>query len=217
MPYFAVFYDVVEDFVTRRAAFREEHLRRVSESYARGELLLAGALDDPADRALLVFLAHDKHVIESFVHNDPYVVNGLVKHWELRPWNVVTGNEACPSPSVPARPTEISRVWSARTTETKWPLYREHFTKNVLPELRAITGYLGATLYVRHIGDEREILVETYWRSLDHIHVFAGVDLETAVVAEDAAAILADFDNRVRHYDIVLSDCAPAASAPATK
>jgi uncharacterized protein len=216
MPYYAVFYEVVDHFVNRRARFREEHLRRVSEYYARGELILAGALADPADRALLIFHAQDKQVVESFIHNDPYVTNGLVKKWELHPWNVVSGNEASPAPSVPARPSQISRFWTARTTEHKWPLYREHFSKTVLPELRAINGYLGATLYVRHVGDEREILVETFWRSLEAIHLFAGVDLETAVVAEEAAAVLTDYDHHARHYEIVLSDCAPAASAPTT-
>jgi hypothetical protein len=67
---------------------------------------------------------------------------------------------------------------------------------------------------VRHVGADRDILVETYWRSLDAIHLFAGVDLESAVVADEAAAVLTDHDHRVRHYEIVLSDCGPAASAP---
>jgi uncharacterized protein YciI/heme-degrading monooxygenase HmoA len=216
MPYFAVVYEVVDSFVARRAAFRPEHLRRVAESYASGELILAGALGDPVDRALLIFHAHNKGVVESFIHNDPYVTNGLVKKWEIRPWHVVSGNEVSPSPAVPVRPSEIARVWTARTSEDKWPHYREHFSKSVLPELRAINGYLGATLYVRHVGADRDILVETYWRSLDAIHMFAGVDLETAVVAGEAATILTDFDHRVRHYEIVLSDCGPAASAPTT-
>lgn len=217
MAYYAVFYDVVADYVQRRAAYREKHLACVSESYARGELVLAGALADPTDRALLVFHAPDRSVVEAFVKNDPYVVNGLVKKWEIRPWNVVTGNEAWPNNVVPAHPTEIVRAWSARATNENWPLYREHFSKNVLPQLRAISGYLGATLYVRHAGNQREILVETLWRSLDALHAFAGVDLETAVVEHEAAALLTDYDRRVRHYEIVLSDPAPGTAAHAKK
>jgi uncharacterized protein YciI/heme-degrading monooxygenase HmoA len=217
MPYYAVFYDLVDDFLARRTAFREEHLRRISECYARGELLLGGALADPADSALLVFHVHDKRIPEAFIQNDPYVVNGLVKEWKLRSWSVVTGNEASPNPVLPSHPTEIARSWSARTTEEQWPRYREHFAKKVLPELRAISGYLGATLYVRHVGDQREILVESFWRSLDDIHVFAGVDLETAVVAEEAAAVLTEYDARARHYEIVLSDWAPGTGASTTK
>ena len=206
MPYYAVFYEVVDDFVARRGEFREAHLHRVSESYARGELILGGALAEPADRALLVFHVADKQTVLSFVQSDPYVVNGLVKKWEVRPWNVVTGNEAAPTPVVPKHPTEIVRAWSARTSAEKWPHYREHFTKNVLPELHELSGYLGTTLFVRTAGDQREILVETYWRSLEAVRAFAGLDLDAAVVASEAAAELTEYDKRVRHYEIVVTD-----------
>lgn len=91
MPYFALFYKVVKDFDTRCAGFRQEHLRYAEQAHARGELFLAGALADPADRALLVFHAEDRTVAESFARKDPYVLSGLVAHWEVRPWMVVIG------------------------------------------------------------------------------------------------------------------------------
>ncbi len=93
MKYFALFYSVVDDFLSRRAPYRAEHLRLASEAHRRGELVLAGALGDPADRALLVFRASDSSVAETFARKDPYVVNGLVTTWEVRPWAVVIGNE----------------------------------------------------------------------------------------------------------------------------
>jgi len=93
MKYYALFYYVVDDFVARRAEYREEHLGLVREAYRRGELLLAGAFTDPTDRALLVFRAEDRSVAEGFAQNDPYVTKGLVTRWEVRPWAVVIGNE----------------------------------------------------------------------------------------------------------------------------
>ena len=93
MSYFALFYYVVDDFVTRRAPYREEHLRLVRAAHQRGELLMAGALTDPADRALLVFRTVDRSLVEVFARNDPYVINGLVTRWEVRPWAVVIGEE----------------------------------------------------------------------------------------------------------------------------
>ncbi len=93
MAYFALFYDVVEDYVTRRTPFRQEHLKLASEAHARGELVMGGAFADPADRVLIVFQANDRSVAESFARNDPYVMNGLVKRWEVRPWTVVIGNK----------------------------------------------------------------------------------------------------------------------------
>jgi heme-degrading monooxygenase HmoA len=98
------------------------------------------------------------------------------------------------------------RRWSARTTEAQLPKYLEHFSKNVLPELRRVPGYLGAMESLRRLDNEIEIVVETTWRSLESIRNFAGPDLEAAVVADQAAALLTDFDRRVRHYEIAVTD-----------
>ena len=212
MNYYALLYELVDDMVNRRVPFREELMRLARESRERGELVLAGALTEPVDRALLVFQVDDKSKVESFARKDPYVVNGLAKKWEIRPWNVVVGNEqpasptdSATAPSAPAAGT-ILRRWSARTSEARLPKYLEHFTKNVLPELHRVPGYLGATVSHRHLESEVEIFVETTWRSLDSIRNFAGPDLETAVVTGQAAALLTDFDRRVHHSEIAVTD-----------
>jgi uncharacterized protein YciI len=81
-------YDAVDDFINRRTPFREEHLRLIRESHARGEIVLAGALGTPPDGGLLVFKA-PTNVAERFAREDPYVINGLITRWVVRPWNVV--------------------------------------------------------------------------------------------------------------------------------
>ena len=83
-------YTLAEDYLERRAALREDHLALARAAHERGELLLAGALPDPFDRALLVWTA-PREVVERFVEADPYVVHGLVTSWTVRPWNVVIG------------------------------------------------------------------------------------------------------------------------------
>jgi uncharacterized protein YciI/heme-degrading monooxygenase HmoA len=196
--------------VNRRVPFRGEHLRLARESRERGELVLAGALAEPVDRALLVFHVDDKSRVEAFARKDPYVVNGLAKKWEVRPWNVVVGNEQPASSPVTASPAQaagtILRRWSARTTASQLPQYLEYFAKNVLPELRRVPGYLGAIVSHRRFESEVEIVVETTWRSLESIRNFAGPDLEAAVVTAEAAALLASFDRRVRHSEIAVTD-----------
>ena len=89
MRYFALTYEVVPDFIARRAAFRDAHLRLVREANARGLLMLAGALGDPPDGALLVFRADSPSPVEAFARANPYVTEGLVTVWRVRPWNVV--------------------------------------------------------------------------------------------------------------------------------
>jgi uncharacterized protein YciI len=93
MGYYALFYDVVNDFLSRRSEYRDGHLRLAREAQRRGELLLAGAFTDPPDRALLVFRVPERAVVEEFARNDPYVAGGLVTRWEVRSWAVVIGNE----------------------------------------------------------------------------------------------------------------------------
>src|SRR6266849_706573 len=115
MNYYALFYELVDDMINRRVPFREEHLRLARESRQRGELVLAGALAEPVDRALIVFHVDDKSKVEAFARKDPYVVNGLAKKWEVRPWNVVVGNEQPTSSTSPALATgSILRRRSAR-------------------------------------------------------------------------------------------------------
>ena len=97
MPYFALTYDVVEDFVNKRTPFRPAHLKEVRDAHARGELIMAGALGEPAG-ALLIFRAADKSTAEHFATNDPYVKEGLVKTWKVRPWTVVVGQDPSETP-----------------------------------------------------------------------------------------------------------------------
>ena len=83
-------YTLADDYLERRAALREQHLALCRAAHERGELLMAGALPDPYDRALLVWTA-PREVVERFAESDPYVVHGLVTAWTVRPWNVVIG------------------------------------------------------------------------------------------------------------------------------
>jgi uncharacterized protein len=94
MGYYLLEYALIDDYIARRAAFREEHLGLAREARDRGELVLAGALAEPADRAVLVWRTDDQAMIERFVDVDPYVRNGLVTSWTIRPWTVVVGDEA---------------------------------------------------------------------------------------------------------------------------
>ncbi len=100
----------------------------------------------------------------------------------------------------------IARVWSAHTTPALAPAYVDHLKTHVLPAVRKVPGYSGAMLLEREVAGAIEVLVITWWRSLEAIHGFAGADVEDAVVADEAAALLTQFDRRVRHYTLVVQD-----------
>ena len=106
MGYYALFYHVVDGFVERRTPFREAHLAHARLAANRGELVLGGALAEPADTALIVFHSDSPDAAKAFAEKDPYVCNGLVQRWEVRPWNVVVGaNADIPSATASGRVT----------------------------------------------------------------------------------------------------------------
>ena len=98
--HYLLMYEVGPEYLERRAAFREEHLRLAWQAHARGELVLGGALADPVDGAVLLFQGESPESAERFAAADPYVRHGLVSHWRVRPWITVAGREA----ATPIRP-----------------------------------------------------------------------------------------------------------------
>ena len=99
--HYLLFYDVTPDYPTRRMQFRNEHLKLAWEAVERGELVLGGALGDPVDGAILFFQGRSPEAAERFAQADPYVRNGLVTRWRVRPWTTVVGESA----ATPVRPS----------------------------------------------------------------------------------------------------------------
>src|SRR5512132_1584216 len=94
MQHFLLFYEAGPDYLARRPHFRAEHLRHAWSAAGRGEIVVAGALADPVDGAVLMFRGEDKSVAEDFARVDPHVVNGLVARWHVREWTTVVGELA---------------------------------------------------------------------------------------------------------------------------
>jgi uncharacterized protein YciI len=94
MAHFLLIYELADDYLERRPAFRGEHIGLALAAAERGELVLGGALADPADHALLLFEGETSAAAESFAKTDPYVTNGLVRSWRVRAWTTVVGKAA---------------------------------------------------------------------------------------------------------------------------
>lgn len=223
--HYLLFYEVGEDFVSGRAAFRDAHLQKAWEASARGELVLAGALANPVDGAVLLFRGDSPEVAEKFAKADPYVTNAAVKRWHVREWTTVVGEDAATpvGPRAAAagkRPlTESStpagglasfggkgmilRMWRGRSTVEKAGDYVRHATKKVFPGLRAIEGHRGAYLLRRAVDNAIEFVALTLWESMGAVRRFAGVEPEKAVIEPEARAILSSFDESVTHFEVV--------------
>lgn len=106
----------------------------------------------------------------------------------------------------------VARTWYARVTPQNVDAYRTHYVEKNLPKLRAVKGFIGAQLSTRAADGSVEILVITFWQSLAAIDAFASPDREAAVVPPDMAPLLVSYDNKVRHFEIVVDTFATAHS-----
>jgi uncharacterized protein len=102
--HYLLIYEGDENWVTKRAQFRDAHLAAAWAASDRGEIILAGALKNPDDGvvsgAVLLFTGDSQAVAEVFAKADPYVVNGVVKRWYIREWVTVAG----PGAATPVKP-----------------------------------------------------------------------------------------------------------------
>jgi hypothetical protein len=102
VPHFLLLYELAPDYLDRRSHFRDRHLAHAWEAADRGALLLAGAVGDPVESALLLFSAAD--AASAFAGADPYVREGLVRSWRVVPWATVAGSDA----AAPLRPVDAA-------------------------------------------------------------------------------------------------------------
>ena len=223
--HYLLFYEVGEDYASRRAEFREAHLEKAWKASERGELVLGGALANPLDGAVLLFRGSSPEIAENFAKDDPYVTSGAVKRWHVREWTTVAGEDA----AMPVRPVAVAagkqtltdspntvggdrsprnkgmilRMWKARSTFDRSGEYVQHATKKVFPTLRAIEGHRGAYLLRRAVDGAIELVVLTLWESMEAVCRFAGKEPEKAVVESEARTALTSFDDSVTHFEIV--------------
>jgi len=96
----------------------------------------------------------------------------------------------------------IVRIWRGQATNAQADAYFRHVTGTVFPSLKDLAGHRGAWLLRRQADGQTEFLALTLWESLDSIRAFAGDDIATAIVEPEARAVLADFDDFARHYEV---------------
>src|SRR5215472_5925953 len=101
--HYLLFYEVDEEYISKRGNFREAHLAKAWKASERGELVLGGALANPVDGAVLLFKGDSPEVAEQFARTDPYLINGLIKRWYVREWTTVAGTDAA-MPMMPIKP-----------------------------------------------------------------------------------------------------------------
>jgi heme-degrading monooxygenase HmoA len=97
----------------------------------------------------------------------------------------------------------ISRHWRGLVRPDQARAYEKHLLEQTLPELREIPGFVDVALHRRPFEKGVEFLVVTRWESMDAISKFAGSDTEAAVVPPEVDAMMIEYDQRAKHFEVV--------------
>jgi heme-degrading monooxygenase HmoA len=106
----------------------------------------------------------------------------------------------------------VIRIWRGWTTQEQADAYEQLLRAEIIPgiEARAVPGFLGITLARRPLGAETEFVTLMRFTSLDAVRSFAGEDYGSAYVPDAARRILARFEERSSHYEVVEDRPAPS-------
>ena len=108
----------------------------------------------------------------------------------------------------------IVRIWRGQATAKNADAYHRHVTESVFPTLEQISGHIAAYLLQRNTADRVEFLAVTLWESIEAVKKFAGADPEFAVVEPEARAVLVEFDDFARHYEVTHGPACSRTRAP---
>lgn len=97
----------------------------------------------------------------------------------------------------------ISRHWRALARRDQAQNYIGHLRSETFPALRELAGFVDASILSRQVEEGIEFLIVTRWESMGAIRQFAGEDPEKAVVPAAVAAMMLDYERRVRHFEVV--------------
>ncbi|KXZ41290.1 hypothetical protein GPECTOR_574g619 [Gonium pectorale] len=87
--FFILEYKYVPDILEKRTPYRAAHIDGAKKQAEAGKMVMAGAFGETPEGALFIFKNTTKEDIEKFVSADPYVQNGLVPSWNIKPYAVV--------------------------------------------------------------------------------------------------------------------------------
>ena len=83
---FVLLYESAQDVASKAPPHFPAHRARLEEFHARGELEMVGTFEDPqAQGSMAIFGTREG--AEEFVAGDPFVLNGVVRGYEIRGWN----------------------------------------------------------------------------------------------------------------------------------
>jgi heme-degrading monooxygenase HmoA len=108
----------------------------------------------------------------------------------------------------------IGRTWRGWVQTADAPAYVAYMQRTGVAEYAATPGNRGVYMLTRDEGDGRtEVVMVTFWESMEAVHRFAGEAPDQAVFYPEDDRFLVGRETTARHYDVPLSS-GPAPPPP---
>ena len=83
---YVMLYESADDVASKAPPHFPAHKARLDEFHARGDLLMVVTFGDPQTQGSMAIF-RTREAAEEFVRDDPFILNGVVKSYEIRDWN----------------------------------------------------------------------------------------------------------------------------------
>ena len=85
MKKYVLFYESAADVLAKAPLHFPAHRAHWERFQADGTLLMIGPFANPREGAMAVFTTRE--AADEFARGDPFVLNGVVRSWQIREWN----------------------------------------------------------------------------------------------------------------------------------
>jgi hypothetical protein len=98
----------------------------------------------------------------------------------------------------------IARIWHGYTTKANADVYEKLLQDKIFPgiEKKNMQGYLGPQLLRRELEEETEFITQLWFKDMDSVKAFVGVDYENIYVPDEAREVLLKFDQKAVHCEL---------------
>jgi uncharacterized protein YciI len=83
---YVLLYESAEDVLAKAPAHFAAHKARGQEFHKRGSMLAYGPFGDPQELGSMAIFT-SREAAEEFAREDPFVLNGVVRDWQILEWN----------------------------------------------------------------------------------------------------------------------------------
>jgi heme-degrading monooxygenase HmoA len=97
----------------------------------------------------------------------------------------------------------IVRVWRGETRAAEAEAYTSFLSETAYPDYGGVSGNRGWMLLRRPLGDSVELMLVSFWESMEALRRYTGGDPDRPKYYPEDRAALLELPDRVDHFEII--------------